>query len=288
MLCRRPFVKQAASFGCGQCMPCRFNRRRLWCHRIMLESLVHEEASFVTLTYDDERLPDGGSLCPRDMQLWLKRVRKNSGQRIRYFGVGEYGDDSWRPHYHVALFGIGRSGEALFNDTWKGGFTYTGDLTLDSAQYIAGYVVKKMTSKDDPRLGYGIYPEFARMSLRPGIGAPAVNDVAEALQNKHGWDEIVATGDVPQVLQHANRKLPLGRYLRTELRRAMNFVDLKGNTDAQSFRKAAEVYSMCQSWIIDPKNNPFPSTAIQEAEAQKVLQMETRFGIYNQKRGAKI
>lgn len=249
---------------------------------------MHEHASFVTLTYNDERLPDGGTLVPRHLQLWLKRLRKNAGIRIRYFGVGEYGDKSWRPHYHIALFGLGRGHADIINDAWHDGFTDTRDLSLDLAQYVAGYVVKKMTKADDPRLDPGIYPEFARMSLRPGIGFASMHDVAEALQNKHGWDHINANGDVPSVLQHAGRKLPLGRYLRTELRRAMNFVDLKGNNDAEAFRRSAEVYSMCQAWIVDPKNNPFPSKVIQDAEAQKILQMETKYQIYNSGRGSKI
>ena len=64
MLCRKPFSKKGAQFGCGQCMACRINRRRIWTHRIMLEALVSPSASFLTLTYNKENLPDGGTLAP--------------------------------------------------------------------------------------------------------------------------------------------------------------------------------------------------------------------------------
>jgi len=167
--------------GCGQCMPCRINRRRLWTHRMMLESYKHAENSFLTLTYDDEHLPARGSLDPSHTQKWLKRFRKAIAPRkVRFYLVGEYGDQSQRPHYHAALFGVGPDGIVVNNEycsvpdivsrTWGKGHVMLGSLTSASAQYICGYVTKKMTSKFDPRLN-GRYPEFARMSRRPGIGS---------------------------------------------------------------------------------------------------------------------
>ena len=87
MMCRRPHIKNGATFGCGQCMPCRINKRRTWAHRIMLEALVSSSASFLTMTYDDEHLPDGGSLELRDVQLYWKSLRK-AGFSFRYLSVG--------------------------------------------------------------------------------------------------------------------------------------------------------------------------------------------------------
>lgn len=92
------------AFGCGQCLPCRVNRRRIWTHRIMLEAAQYHDNSFVTLTYDEEKLPVDLSVTPRTLQLFMKRLRKVYPNRIRYFGVGEYGDQTMRPHYHLALF----------------------------------------------------------------------------------------------------------------------------------------------------------------------------------------
>lgn len=232
MMCRNPFVSGTGlAFGCGQCMACRYNRRRVWMHRIMLEAAQHEHNAFVTLTYDDEHLPVSGSLVPKDYVDWLKRLRARvAPSTFRYFLVGEYGDVTERPHYHAALFGF-RScefGESrysrvrtkccywceLVRESWGKGNVFLGTLEDDSAGYMAGYVTKKMTSKDDPRL-HGRHPEFGRMSLKPGIGYNALWDIADALL-KYELDLVME--DVPNQLQHGMKKLPLGRYLRRKLR----------------------------------------------------------------------
>lgn len=88
-----------------------------------------------------------------------------------------------------------------------------GQLTEQSAQYIAGYVVKKMTRPEDKRL-FGRGPEFARMSLRPGIGAHAIPDVASVMMQY----KLENRGDVPVGLRHGPKERPLGRYLRRQLR----------------------------------------------------------------------
>lgn len=103
--------------------------------------------------------------------------------------------------------------------TWGKGDVDVGELTIDSAQYIAQYVTKKMTAKDDARLN-GRYPEFSRQSLRPGIGAGFMPVVAETL--KHLEVDLVAReGDVPSTLRHGSRLMPIGRYLRGKLREEM-------------------------------------------------------------------
>lgn len=201
---------------------------------MMLESAKHAGSSFVTLTYRQDKLPKGLSLDPRDPQLWLKRLRKSiSPNKIRYFLVGEYGEFTARPHYHAAIFGLdpyvgggsdGRSG--IVRDSWGLGHTYTGDLTEESAGYVAGYVTKKMTSWEDKRLN-GRYPEFARMSLRPGLGADAMSDVSRTLQTEFGRSTVQETGDVPVSLLQGPRPLFLGRYLRSVLRKAFGGLDEK-------------------------------------------------------------
>lgn len=129
-----------------------------------------------TLTYAPEHEPPDGSLSPRHMQLWLKRLRRllPPTRPIRFFGCGEYGDETFRPHYHVALYGVAPLETELVQSSWGMGHVHLMELNAETAQYLCGYVVKKMTSPDDPRL-QGKHPEFTRMSLRPhGIGAGAV------------------------------------------------------------------------------------------------------------------
>jgi len=102
----------------------------------------------------------------------------------------------------------------LIKQTWGFGNVMLGSLEPKSIAYIAGYITKKMTKKDDPRLE-GRLPEFARMSLRPGIGLGMMDELASTLL-EHRLDEKMI--DVPTSLQHGKNKWPLGRYLRRKLR----------------------------------------------------------------------
>lgn len=187
----------------------------------MLEAEAHPGRTvFTTLTYDREVT----SLSIRDCQLWLKRLRKRFG-KLRVFYCGEYGDVTGRPHYHAVLFGlvscpggpirrVGKGFECLcetcsgVRETWNFGHTTVSNLTVMRAMYVAGYVLKKMTHRLDPRL-YGREPEFARMSLNPGIGAVALGPVILELSKRRRT--------VPTGLQFGGRELPLGRYLRRYL-----------------------------------------------------------------------
>lgn len=209
----------------------------MWAHRIMLETLEHGDNAFITLTYKDEELvktEDGfATLDPVQLRNWVKRIRKSfEPRKLRFFAVGEYGDKSERPHYHVALFGYPsclkgmtdlRHGECTccsvcssVQKTWKFGAVHIGRLEMRSAMYLAGYVLKKMTHPEDMRLG-GRYPEFARMSLRPwGIGASALDDVASVMMQ---YDLDVTEEDVPNALNHGRQRKLLGRYMRQQLRK---------------------------------------------------------------------
>lgn len=235
MNCARPFVKGWQAYGCGQCLPCRINRKRTWAHRIMLEAKGYEQNAFLTLTYDDTHLPQGLTLVPRDATLFLKRLRKAYlPSRLRYYLVGEYGDQTQRPHYHAALFGfpscsygVSRYSQSrticcpaceTVKKAWGYGFVQLGELNDHTAAYIAGYVTKKMTGANDERL-YGRHPEFARISNRPGIGASIIDDVASELLTHYSFgDRPGEFDDVPGQLSHGTKSLPLGKYLKRRLR----------------------------------------------------------------------
>lgn len=231
------------AFPCGKCLPCLFNRRRIWTHRLILELTQHGDATFATLTYDDKNLPhtSGGlpTLAPEHARNFLKRLRKAvQPTKLRFYLAGEYGDASWRPHYHIALFSYptclrGRTlrpfnkpfGEPLWREcchqcrvlgnAWGHGNVDLGNLETSSAQYLCGYVTKKMTQRHDVRL-QGREPEFARMSNRPGIGYDALHELASELMR---LNLDTSQGDVPVTLRHGSRLLPLGRYLRVKLRK---------------------------------------------------------------------
>lgn len=282
MLCKSPYMYGSMPCPCGQCMPCRINRRKLWAHRMLLETLKHDRSSFLTLTYSDDHLPRSGSLVPRDTQLWIKRFRKAIAPiPLRYYLVGEYGDETSRPHYHAALFGVGPEFESIVNLTWGKGHVMLGTLTAHSANYIAGYVTKKMTSKDDPRLN-GRHPEFARMSNRPGIGATAMSDVADALFSQYGSDLFTESGDVPRSLRHGGKLMPLGRYLRRKLRDEIGMD--QASEDAIKQRYALELQAVFKDDLLNPKikkGDKVSSKSIYISKnRQKVRSLEARSKIY--------
>jgi len=252
MYCVKPYVnQQGKAYGCGQCFPCKLNRRRIWTHRLMLESLHHEQSAFLTLTYSDKFLPlsAGGlpTLSVSDFTLFMKRLRKKVGHPIRFFGVGEYGDTTQRPHYHAVLFGLptcayGRTRMhkekccsvcSLVSSAWTvngeivGGIEL-GEVNTESMQYVCGYTVKKMTSLRDTRLN-GRQPEFSRQSRRPGIGSTAVETLATAL-----------TLHPSSALRHGRKVMPLGAYMKKKLKdRGVIFPDADEDAQVLAVRKAA-------------------------------------------------
>lgn len=171
---------------CGQCIGCRLERSRQWAVRCMHEASLHEENSFLTLTYDDQHLPSDLSLRVSDFQNFMKRLRKSiAPRRVRYYHCGEYGEAFARPHYHALLFGYSSPDRKFFSKRgdnrvftsdsmsrlWPHGFSVEGDVTFDSAAYVARYVMKKVTG-DRAEVHYaGRHPEYTTMSRRPGIGA---------------------------------------------------------------------------------------------------------------------
>lgn len=243
MKCEHPYVKGPHAFACGLCLPCRIKRRSEWTHRLMLEATQHKNSAFVTLTYADDNLTfvrGLATLVPADLRDWLKRLRfQLPPKSLRFYAVGEYGDGNQRPHYHVALFGYPHclrgstrkdylaDGNAccspcnLIHNTWGLGGVDVGTLTSSSARYVAGYIEKKLTRFDDPRLN-GRHPEFSRMSNQNGgIGLGAMHDVASSFLQ---FNLEKREADVPSALRSGKSTyLPLGKYLRKNLRKMVGF-----------------------------------------------------------------
>lgn len=222
----------------------------------MLEASQHATNVFVTLTYDDAHLPQDGCVSIRAMQLFIKRLRKQ-GHKFRYYLVGEYGDNTYRPHYHLALFGFPQCfrGQtdlrksvccktcSSIKNAWQNqGAIQVAFLEPASASYIAGYVTKKIKGLG-VSLPKGLSPEFQRVSLKPGLGLRVMHDVADRLLTYNLEKEIE---DVPQSLQHGKYKHPLGRYLRQNLRKMIGrdpkcppSVLEKAKAELQPLRQAA-------------------------------------------------
>lgn len=149
---------------CGKCGACLHTRRCDWSFRLAIEHRQSVSSYFVTLTYDDLHLPwDEVSVSKRDLQLFVKRLRKANSVAIRYYAVAEYGTLFQRPHYHLLLFNLDPNADLL--KIWPYGRVDVGTVTPASIHYVTKYHVNK-----GDELG-GRAPPFVVMSRRPGIGA---------------------------------------------------------------------------------------------------------------------
>lgn len=214
---------------CGQCIGCRMDRARDWSTRIHHEASLYEANCFVTLTFSDENLPEDYSISVRDIQLFMKRLRKKLGHPVRYFACGEYGDYGGRPHYHLILFGYDPPDRTLWRRTqtdhlvyrsatleqvWPYGHVEIGTVTLQSANYVARYITKKVTGEQaeehyrriHPLTGVEcqVKPEFICMSSKPGIGRDWYSQFSDDVFPS---DFVVIEG----------RKTPIPRYYKKQL-----------------------------------------------------------------------
>lgn len=185
------YLDRPVEVACGYCVGCRLERARQWSVRLHHESLFHEDSYFLTLTYSDENLRYGAqvpTLVLQDLQKFWKRLRKHfKRKKIKYFACGEYGDTTFRPHYHAIVFGFritdlvlwrsSASGSTytsrVIDDIWQLGQVIIAPVTQESAAYVARYTIKKQYGAR--AVSYydelGIAPEFVVMSRRPGIGS---------------------------------------------------------------------------------------------------------------------
>jgi hypothetical protein len=197
--------KEPIKLPCGQCIGCKLLKSVNWAIRCEHEMSLHDANCFITLTYDEENLPKDYSLNKWHFEKFMKRFRKEiSPKKIRYFMCGEYGDESWRPHYHAIIFGYDFPDKmrvqtqevdnpyflsAQLAKLWPFGHHMITNATFETAAYVARYCTKKITGDhaeehykkeiiDFCEFTGEVYsfiqtqlePEYATMSRRPGIG----------------------------------------------------------------------------------------------------------------------
>lgn len=194
-----PYYKSIIPVPCGRCAGCRMDYSRDWADRCCLEVMAGDLKSsyFLTLTYDDGHIPPNGSVEYYDVQLFLKRLRKRVGS-FRYFGASEYGDTTFRPHYHIILFDINLSDLKYFNtkggepyytsetisNSWCKGNHLLTSFNFSTAAYVARYVFKKQKGEGSQLYtDLGIDPPGSFMSLKPGIGAPYFDEHSEEIMD---------------------------------------------------------------------------------------------------------
>lgn len=223
--------KQDIHVPCGNCAFCMATRRSDWALRLHYEHRQHCDARFITLTYADPHLvwKNGTSqLHLPHLQGWFKRVRK-AGYKVRYYAVGEYGARSYRPHYHVLLFGL--VPEKFIRKTWPYGQAHIGNVSMASVMYCLGYMVngKHWTMRK------GRVKPFCTMSRRPGLGA---SYLTEAMKSWHRSDRKNYA-----ILDGAKRHLP--RYYKEKIFSKLDRVRIAVKAGKDAWKREVE-------WIRKP------------------------------------
>ena len=203
-------INKPFNLPCSKCIGCRFNYARSWALRCQLEALSHKQNCFITLTFNNEELhkrQNPWSVDVKDFQLFMKKLRKDLKKPIRFFHCGEYGEKTYRPHYHALIFGhdfripsphnkvkkYGSDKYPLYESSyltsrWGRGHTTVGELNFDTASYTARYVTKKIKGDAtnihiNPETGEvsEINDVYCTMSRANGIGYDAYQ------KYKHNW-----------------------------------------------------------------------------------------------------
>lgn len=251
--------------ACGKCVQCLQSKSEEWAFRCMQEAKQHKENCFLTLTYNPFFLPAGGTLVRKDLQDFLKRLRKAiEPVKIRVFYCGEYGKKGLRPHYHVIVFGWkpkdlifwqrDKSGSILYRSPfvekyWSKlvpdehtfelkrlslGYSSVGDLTYESAKYCAKYLQKL---NDPPP---GCIPAFTGQSNRPGI---AFDFIKPEILTRGG---IVVQGKCISTPRYFMKKLEEGHDLEEYKERKyaafMERVHISDPNFVKSYEKGRKIY----------------------------------------------
>lgn len=182
---------------CGQCPACQMDHSLIWSNRLIAECSFWPPDScyMITLTYRNDPV----SLVKSDVQRFLKSLRKRyerQGLSIKYYAVGEYGGKSWRPHYHIIVYGCKFDDLDIFKITeygavyvskdiealWGLGFITIVSSSAQSISYVARYCNKKkgrspVAKKVIKR--YGLIPEFSLISK--GLGKRYIEENLDTL-----------------------------------------------------------------------------------------------------------
>lgn len=242
---------------CGSCEACLVNRRSQWTFRLKEELRSSKSCYFVTLTYDDDKLPFSRAygdrskpiapnVCKRDVQNFLKRLRKSIYPfKIRYYLVSEYGPKTFRPHYHMVLFDfpheLKNKLDEYLETSWGNGFIRVDPISDARIHYVTGYCL------DGSQVPDHLEKNFMLCSRKPAIGSrfldvPGVVDFCES-NTSDIWAFSSSGGQVNHV------KIP--RYYRERL-----FSEyLRDKISVRNCEYHADKYKALQrdqtSWLLD-------------------------------------
>lgn len=197
------------SVRCGKCSPCLRSRASQWTIRMTEELKRSKNNYFVTLTLSDENLTWGSehpSLVRRDVQLFMKRLRKLMINKVKFYAVGEYGSQTYRPHYHLIIFNTGIQDKDDFEwnvlKAWDKGLIHIGYVTEASIRYVAGYLEKDHNGN---KVIENVQREFNQMSK--GIGEYYVNNAKKYHKQNNKFEYSLGGGNFTALPRYYRKKI---------------------------------------------------------------------------------
>lgn len=227
-------------FECGACPECMQKRASTWVLRCVAEAKtrkeLHQGVCMVTLTYDNfvrdenghlifdrrtnsylELPPDRSLKCSkRDVQLFMKRLRKKFGDGIKYMATAEHGSRTHRAHYHIILFGVSFPDLVPYKRSKRGNQIFTsriltrlwskGICTVDSsnvsasiARYVTKYSLKQVGDFDTFSLfSHGVGSEWLwqHFNGRPYVIEGRQYSIPRFIWNRYIWEQYPEAHDV--------------------------------------------------------------------------------------------
>lgn len=269
-------------FACGCCPECLRSRSSLYVVRSYYEAKEHLNNCMVTLTYDNferdargrltgRELPVDRSLhvCKRDVQLFMKRVRKKFGNDIKYLIAAEYGSRTHRAHYHAILFGVkfedlvpfrrSKRGNIIFRshtlDTlWNHGICTVDSKNINSAvaRYCTKYFMKNNGVEDTFMLSSNHLGEIGMLKAFNGISYVIEGKsypIPRSIWNIVASEELIKLGFVDFDYHYVNRSdCSFEQFQRGFILRSNFFA---GRNSLEIYQKYLDYWSNIHSQIIE-------------------------------------
>lgn len=167
---------------------CRKAKGNEYSQRIMDELYYRPESCMINITYAGGEKNVQYSLSKRDIQTFIKRLRKHFPTKsIKYFACGEYGTAGMRPHYHMIVLGLSLMDlkcyqkftnnpdhyhSDIINEIWKeDSRIIIGKCEPKSIYYVTGYILKASYGNQAKELydKIGLVRPFNLMSKNMGL-----------------------------------------------------------------------------------------------------------------------
>lgn len=174
-------VERMGYWRCKQCLSCKLAKTDEWILRMLHEQTTTPGISlFVTLTYADEHLiylpgSNNPTVCISETQAFFDRFRDRLNySKFKYLLVGDYGPETFRPHYHFASFFSDPAlsynhVKQLLESSWQmKGFVTVDNLIHERMAYLVRYITEKLYNNKVLFDSLNVKPIFQSQSK--GIG----------------------------------------------------------------------------------------------------------------------